>query len=182
MTSRLTESLRARPPHVPEIASRLPGRPQNAQAETVARQSVRVGEQKFTFRQQGQPRLARNRPALDRHLDFGCGSQGRNRSIGARRSMAAGSRRIVRVIGVGTAVRGTCGADMPVSADHHIITAARFGPRRRQPNGSQQRQSCRRRATRQFPGRWRDHAGSGPTGVAARDNENQAAQNRHQPK
>jgi len=173
---------RARPPCGPETAGRLPGRPQNAQAETVARQSTCVGEQIVAFRQQRKPHDARNSPALDRHLGFGCGSLERTRMVGARRSVAAGNCRIMRAVHVMLG-ESSAGMSMPgVPADHHVITAARFGPRRRQHGRSQQRQGCRRSATRKLPRRLRDHSGSEPIRVAAEDKKNAAAQNRHQPK
>jgi hypothetical protein len=138
-----------------ENAGRLPGRPQDAQAETVARQFVRVGEQKIAFRQQGQPRDTRNSPALDRHLDFGGGSQGRNRTVGTGWSAATWCRRIMSSVQViGLASHAGVGV---VPADHHVITATGFGPRRRQHSTGQQRQGCRRGATRDLPRRLRDH-------------------------
>jgi hypothetical protein len=90
-----------------------------------------------------------------------------------------GSRRAIA--GTGMASREMTGAGMTSPPpNHHVITATRFGLRRRKDSGSQQRQGCRRSATHEFPRHLRDHEGSEPTGIAATDDEYEAAQNRHQ--
>lgn len=135
-----------------EIARDLSRRPQNAQAETVARNIVRVGEQFFAVWKEAREFASRNRPALDGHFDLRRRRERRNGIVRTVGPLAGRNRG-----GLGPILLLFPVLRRSMGPDHHVITAARLGLRGSQHHRRQQRHGCRRRPADQTPDAMRDH-------------------------